>query len=153
MVLICGDTKENGKKPDRYAWLIRRIFDTQKDLNAVMLAAPPYWMGYAISHAPFDPLVIPESYLQLREAPAYPYAMPWESTEEFVQKINLRNPAVIVENNFILTCGSRPIDCLDRMEVGEYTAKAEIDAMPLGGLKPINPQQVQELIEFFNLPR
>ena len=77
MVLISGNTRENGKKPDRYAWLIRRLFDAQPDLNAAMLAAPPCWMGYAISHAIFDPLVIPESYLQLRESPAYPYAAPW----------------------------------------------------------------------------
>ena len=62
-------------------------------------------------------------------------------------------PVVMIENCGILTTGKTILEAFDRLEVSEFTAKCIILARKLGELKPINQEQVNDIIADFNLPK
>ena len=108
-------------------------------------------MGYAVSHSKFDPRVIPESYIMLREVPVFPYGEHFRNVEKVVDTISPRYPVCMIENDAIISVGKTLIEAFDRLEVAEYSAKATISASALGGMKPISDAQVADLVKAFNL--
>ena len=152
-VLIDGTKYEAGKTPDPRTWFFRMVFDAQPALNAVCAANPPAIGAYLISHAEFNPRVIPESFIQLRETPAFSFDDALASPESVARTLSARHPVVLVRNDAVLTCGRTPLEAFDRLEVTEYSAKAAIAARSFGGLRPITDSQVEDLVEAFNLPR
>ena len=153
LVLIDGMNCEAGKKPDLRAWRFRRIFDARPEVNAVCAANPPAIGAYLVSHAEFNPRVIPESFIQLRETPALPFDDALPCSETIERTLSLRHPVVLVRNDAVLTCGRTPLEAFDRLEVTEYSAKAAIAARSFGGLRPITDEQVEDLVTAFDLPR
>ncbi len=151
IVLVRGHRYESGKKMSKAAWFFKKIFDTQKDLKSIIFAQPPYLMGYAVSHADFDPRVIPESYIMLREVPVFPYGEHFRNVDKVVNTISPRYPVCMIENDAVISVGRTLIEAFDRLEVAEYSAKATISASALGGMKPISDQQVADLVKAFNL--
>lgn len=146
----CGDRAlvEPGDFVAGKCKLLKAIFKTQKDIGAVIIATPPSLMGYATTNATFDPRVIPESYIQLREMPTLPADA---DIEKIASTLSPRNPAIIVRNRFVMTCGRTALEAFDRLEVAEYSAKAAISAKLFGGLRPINKKQVADLVAAFKL--
>lgn len=151
LVLVKGNRYESGKSLSKAAWLFKKIFDAQKELKSVIIAHPPYLMGYAVSHAPFDPRVIPESYIMLREVPVFPYAEHLRNADKIAQILSPRYPVCMIENDAVISVGKTIIEAFDRLEVAEYSAKATISASALGGMKPISDEQVADLVKAFNL--
>ena len=152
LVLIDGTKFEAGKTPDPRTWFFKTVFDARPEVNAVCAANPPAIGAYLISHAEFNPRVIPESFIQLRETPAFSFddALNLESV---ARTLSLRYPVVLVQNDAVLTCGRTPLEAFDRLEVTEYSAKATIAARSFGGLRPITDSQVEDLVKAFDLPR
>ena len=152
LVLIDGMKFEAGKTPDPRTWFFMAVFDAQPALNAICAANPPAIGAYLISHAEFNPRVIPESFIQLRETPVFSFddALNLESV---ARTLSLRYPVVLVQNDAVLTCGRTPLEAFDRLEVTDYSARATIAAQSFGGLRPITDAQVEDLVEAFNLPR
>lgn len=128
--------------------LVKAIFKANPEVNAVMLSTPPALMGFAVTDATFDPRVIPESYILLREMPTLPAEA---EVEEIAKTVSLRTPAAIIRNNTVITVGKTALEAFDRLEVAEYSAKAAISARLFGGLRPINAKQVADLVEAFHL--
>jgi len=62
-----------------------------------------------------------------------------------------RTPVVMIKNDCLVSSGRTLLEAFDRMEVAEYSAKAAIAARALGGMHPINDQQVDELVSAFKL--
>ena len=122
----------------------------RKEFNSLIIAAPPSVMAYNITNTKFDPRVIPESYLQLREMPDFPYGSYFDS-EVVTDTLSMRYPIVMVKNDCIISSGRTLLESFDRLEVAEYSARATIAAVPFGGMKPMNDAQVQEMVEAFNL--
>ena len=151
MVLISKGRAEAGKVPSRSAWLCQAIFEAQPEINAIALSCPPSMMGYAISHVKFDPRVIPESYLLLRELPTLDYGTQFDNLPELTKTLSPRYPVVLLENDCMLSTGANPLQAFDRMEVAEYSAKATLSASLFGGLKPMNAAQTQGIIDAFHL--
>ena len=151
MVLINGNQHEGGKTPSRAAWFFKSIFDEHKEINSLIIANPPCLMGYAVSHEKFDPRVIPESYIMLREVPAFAFGTHLRNPEKVVKVISPRYPVIIVENDCIVSSGKTLLEAYDRMEVAEYSARATIDAGFLGGMQPINDAQIADLVKAFKL--
>ena len=152
LVLVDGFHYERNHAPSRAAWLFKTIFDTQPEVNSLILAHPPNLMGYAVSHEAFDPRVIPESYILLREMPAFPFGAHYRDPELVAKTVTPRNPVVIVQNECILSSGATLLQAFDRMEVAEYSAKATLGARLLGGMKPISGTQIADLVKAFHLP-
>ncbi|MBR3688307.1 MAG: class II aldolase/adducin family protein, partial [Lentisphaeria bacterium] len=153
LVLIDGTGFEAGKTPDPRAWFFKAVFDAQPALNAVCAANPPAIGAYLISHAEFNPRVIPESFIQLRETPAFSFDDALAAPETVARTLSARHPVVLVRNDAVLTCGRTPLEAFDRLEVTDYSAQATIAARSFGGLRPITDTQVEDLVEAFNLPR
>ena len=152
LVLVDGFHYESGHAPSRAAWLFKKIFDTQPEVNSLILAHPPNLMGYAVSHEDFDPRVIPESYILLREMPAFPFGAQYRDPDSVARTISPRHPVIIIRNECVLSSGATLLQAFDRMEVAEYSAKATINARLLGGMKPITDSQIADLVKAFHLP-
>ena len=150
LITVKGFEYEAGKALPRCAWLIKKIFDRRSEFNSLIIAAPPSVMAYNITDVKFDPRVIPESYLQLREMPGFEYGSYYNS-EVVTDTLSMRNPIVMVKNDCIISSGRTLLESFDRLEVAEYSARATIAAVPFGGMNPMNDAQVQEMVEAFNL--
>ena len=151
MVLITGNRYEAGKHPSWAAWFFKAVFDAQPEVNSLIIANPPCLMGYAVSHEKFDPRVIPESYILLREMPSFPFGTHMRDLDKVTSTLSPRYPVIIIENDCIVSSGKTLLEAYDRMEVAEYSARATIDAQVLGGMNPINEEQVADLVKAFNL--
>ena len=153
LVLIDGTKFEAGRTPDPRTWFFKAVFDAQPALNAVCAANPPAIGAYLISHAEFNPRVIPESFIQLRETPAFSFDDALAAPGTVARTLSMRHPVVLVRNDAALTCGRTPLEAFDRLEVTEYSAVAAIAARSFGGLRPITDAQVEDLVTAFDLPR
>ena len=151
LVLVDGHHYEAGRNLSRAAWFFRAIFDAQPEINSLIIATPPHLMGYAVSHEKFDPRVIPESYIMLREMPSFPFGEHFRSLDKVTSTLSPRYPVVMIENDCIVSSGRTLLEAFDRMEVAEYSAKATIAAGGLGGMKPITDAQIEDLVKAFKL--
>ena len=151
LVLVRGRRYESGKVLSKAAWFFKEIFDAQPELKSVIAAQPPYLMGYAVSHEKFDPRVIPESYIMLREVPVFPFGEHFRGVDKVARTISPRYPVAIIENDAVISVGRTLIESFDRLEVAEYSAKATISAAALGGMKPIGDDQIADLVKAFHL--
>ena len=152
LVLVDGTHYESDHAPSRAAWLFKSIFDAQPEINSLIIAHPPNLMGYAVSHEEFDPRVIPESYILLREMPALPFGAHYRDRGLVAKTVSPRHPVIIIRNECVLSSGATLLQAFDRMEVAEYSAKATINARLLGGMKPITESQIADLVKAFHLP-
>lgn len=150
LILVKGYQYESGKNLPDNAWFIKQVFDARKEFNSLIIAAPPSVMAYNITDTKFDPRVIPESYLLLREMPSFEFGAYYNSNE-LLDTLTMRNPIVMVKNDCIISSGRTLLESFDRLEVAEYSARATIAAVPFGGMKPMNSDQVAEIVEAFNL--
>ena len=153
LVLVDGTNYETGRTPDPRTWFFKAVFDAQPGVNAICAANPPSIGAYLVSHAEFNPRVIPESFIQLRETPAFPFDDALAGPGTVARTLSPRHPVVLVRNDAVLTCGRTPLEAFDRLEVTEYSAVAAIAARSFGGLRPITDEQVEDLVTAFDLPR
>jgi len=152
VVLIEGNKSEAGKNPSRAAWFFKAIFDHQPKINSLIIAHPPNIMAFGVAGVKFDTRTIPESYILLREIPMLEFGTHFRDVDSVAELISPRTPVVLIRNDGLLSSGKTLLEAYDRMEVAEYSAKAAIDAQVVGGLHPINDEQVKELVKAFNLP-
>ncbi len=133
------------------AWLVKKIFDEQPELNALIFAHPAAMTAYGVADAVFDTKLIPESYLLLREMPCFPFGTDFRTPDTITKTISPRMPVLLVKNDFILTAGANLLQALDRLEVAEYSAQGAISASKLGELKLMGDDAIQDIITAFNL--
>lgn len=153
LVLVDDLRYERGKPLSRAAWFFREIYRTQPEVKSLIISSAPYVMAYGVANAKFDPRVIPESYIMLREVPMFEFGAHYADVKKVANVISPRHPVILVKNGFLLTCGKSLLEAYDRMEVAEYSAQAAIAAHTLGGMRPINDEQVDDLVAAFKLPK
>ncbi len=153
LVLVKGFRREAGKPVSRAAWFFKAIFDAQPEINSLIIANAPSVMAYAVTHEKFDPRVIPESYILLREVPTFPFGTHFRDVKEVANTISSRYPVIIIENDCMVTSGATLLQAFDRLEVAEYSAKATLACKNLGGMKPITDDQIADLVTAFKLPK
>ncbi len=151
IVLVKGNTYEQGKNLSRTAALFKAVFDRQPELNTLVLAMPPSLMAYAVSNTVFEPKLIPESYIVLREVPEFPFGSTRNDVDKVAEKLSPRYPVVLVKNEFVLVGGANNVQTYDRLEVAEYSAIAAVTSLDIGRIMPINEEEVAEIIHDFNL--
>ncbi|PWM81396.1 MAG: aldolase [Lentisphaerae bacterium] len=151
MVLVKGTRYEAGKALTPTAWFIKALFDAQPELNAMIIANPPCLAAYGIANAKFDPRVIPESYIMLREMPEFPFTATTQDTANLLKTLSPRYPIVRIRQQAVISTGKSVLEAFDRLEVAEYSAKATLMAGPLGGMTPMNEQEVADVVKAFKL--
>ncbi|MDR2445811.1 MAG: class II aldolase/adducin family protein [Treponema sp.] len=148
---IDNGIREAGRTPDDLAPLHALIYETQPHVNAIITACAPNLMAFAVTGVKFDSRVIPESYILLRNMPKLQFDALFSRQEEAAKTFVKENPVALVENGCVIATGGSLINAFDRLEVGEYSAKAIIASRDVGDIATINDMQTAEIHEAFHL--
>ena len=151
IVRIKGGKCEEGKVPSNIVGLYRCIYDMHAEINSIIFANPPSITAFAVCDAVFDSRTIPESYINLRTSPKYPFGSTFTEPEKLAKKLTLNEPVGIIENDGVITVGDSLISAFDRLEVAEASAKSIIDATLMGQIHLISDNQVADIDKAFNL--
>jgi L-fuculose-phosphate aldolase len=131
--------------PSRLAALHRAIYRQHADVNAILLSQPPFCTAFAVTGQMIDTRSIPESYMLLRTIQHVSLQDALEDPQKAAALISEESPALLIENLGILVTGKNILKTYDRLEVAEFSARSLVEAGALGGLKPINPQEIARL--------
>lgn len=145
IVLIEDGKRESGKLPSRSVRLHTAIYAQQPGVHAVMSAQPPHATAYAVAGAPFDVRTIPETYVFLRDVPCLPYGAQYNDPAAIADRISMRTPVLLIENDCVLVAGRSPLDALDRLEVLEFSARSLLEATAIGPISPIADEHIEAL--------
>lgn len=143
---------EAGKTPSRSILLHEKIYKNDPAIKTVIMAHPPYIMGFAVTDAEFDARLIPESYIALKTVRKYPFGSSFMQPDLLAKEISIKNPVVIIENDCIIAAGTSLLNAFDRLEVMEYSAKSLVEVAAIGGkIVKISDDEVKEIEVAFNL--
>ncbi|OJX38830.1 MAG: hypothetical protein BGO78_11445 [Chloroflexi bacterium 44-23] len=145
LVIIQKQTRQSNNAPSRLVELHRAIYKKHKDVESIMTSQAPYVTAFAVTGTPIDTRSIPESYMLLRTIPQVSLADALQQPEEVAGLISRQSPALLIENLGILVTGENILHAFDRLEVVEFSARSLIEAKALGGLKPIDDQEIARL--------
>jgi L-fuculose-phosphate aldolase len=149
ILLVKNGHTEQGKRPSRAAELHQVIYADHPDVNCIITAQSPNAMAYAVTGQPLDSKTIPESYVVLRNVPLVPHGQQYDAPEQISAAISKNSPALLIQNDTVLTTGASVHQAFDRLEVADFTALSLINTLPIGPLVPIGEAEVQELEEKF----
>jgi L-fuculose-phosphate aldolase len=145
IVLIENGHAEQGKRPSRAARLHQAIFTDHPGIQCIITAQCPHAMAYAVAGRSLDSRTIPESYVVLRNVPLVPYGLPYDTPEQVSAVLSKRSPAVLIQNDTLLTTGATIHQAFDRLEVADFTAMSLINTEHIGPLAPIGEAEVRDL--------
>ncbi len=153
LVRIKYDMCEEGKTPSRAFDLHAAIYRRHPDVQSIIIGHPSNIMAFAVTDAPFQALLIPESYLMLREVEKIPFGMSFMEPEAVAEKISLaHNPVLIEKNDCVITVGTSLLNAFDRLEVMDYSAKSVIQTRVLGApVISIEDEEVDVIREAFHI--
>jgi L-fuculose-phosphate aldolase len=145
LVLIQNGCAEQGKRPSRAARLHHVIYADHPDVHCIITAQCPNAMAYAVTGHPLDSRTIPESYVVLRNVPLLPYSLAYHAPEQVSAALSKKSPAVLIQNDTLLTVGTTIHQAFDRLEVADFTALSLLNAQQIGSLVPIGEAEVKDL--------
>jgi L-fuculose-phosphate aldolase len=151
LVRVKDGMKERGKIPSRAVLLHEEIYRFHPGIKAILVAHPLHLMAFAITDALFDPRTIPESYILLREIRKVPFEMIYRDIESFAKELDERTPALLVENDSVITTGDTLLKAFDRLEVAEATATSLYLSRAIGEVVHIKKREIGELHKAFGL--
>jgi L-fuculose-phosphate aldolase len=149
LVLMRDGRAEAGRFPSRAVVLHDRVYRNNPQLESLILAQPPFVMAFAVSHTRLDTLLMPETYVFLRDVDLVPYGPQYLDPEAVARRISPQTPVLLIENECILTAGASLLEAYDRLEVAEFSARSFIDVRLLGGVQRISPAEKQALEDAF----
>lgn len=139
----------SANKPCKYLELIKKIFDSHEEVQALFLSMPAASMGFAVAREQFDSRLIPESYIMLRDVVRLPYES-MVDYDKIANTLSIKAPALIIDNECVITIGKNITKAFDRLEVLDYSARSVIMAKAVADIKPIDQSQVDEINDTFN---
>ena len=145
LVVIGGLERQTAHPPSRMVALHRAIYQQQPGVNAIMTAQPPFCTAFAVTGQIIDTRSIPESYMLLRTIQQASLLDALKNPQIVASLISESSPALLLENLGILVTGKNILQAYDRLEVSEFSARSLVEASALGGLKPINPEEIARL--------
>ncbi len=143
-----GTKKQGTRKPFGELNLHLAVYQHRQDTHAVIHAHPPYSTAIAcaksnIIETPF----IAEAVVSLGASiPTVPFAMPGQSAVDALIPYVKSHDAVLLENHGVLAWGSTLTLAYLRLELVEHLAKIATLALPLGGIKHLNPDDIHALL-------
>jgi len=149
IVLIQNGFREAGKLPSRAVRLHERIYADHPQIGSIISAQPPNALAYAITGCKFEYRTIAETYITLKTIAFAPFEWQVTAPEKISALLAGNTPAVLIRNDAVLTAGKTLLAAFDRLEVAEFSARAQIDSMSIGQLVPLNEKQVSELDEIY----
>ena len=136
-------------KPCKYLDLIRKIFEACEEVNALFISMPSATMAFAVANEDFDARLIPESYIMLKDVNRLSY----DAVQDYdliANTLSTKAPALIIDNECVITIGKNVTKAFDRLEVLDYSARSVLLAKAVSNIQPINNEQVDEINDTFN---
>lgn len=149
LVLVSKGRAERGKVPSRAVGLHAAIYERHATVRSILNATPVNATAFAISATALDTRTIPESYIFLRDVPLLDSDEIYHEYLELAARLDPAFPVSLVANDGAMVLGTSILDAFDRLEVLEATAEAILNARPLGALKVMGKEVIDELIEAF----
>jgi L-fuculose-phosphate aldolase len=150
-VMIRKNKKQIGKKPSRALHAHRAIYDANPDVNCIINAQPVNALAFSMVHKAVDAYTIPESYINVRDVSLLPFESSFNDFDLLSKTLTLKTPAAVLENNGVMVVGKSVLGAFDALEVMECSAEAIIDCQAIGGHVPMPKEDIDGLIEAFNL--
>jgi L-fuculose-phosphate aldolase len=144
-----GKVLEGRKRPFSELELHLAAYRARPEVNAVLHAHPPYATAFGLAEKELFPIAMPEVVVSLGDRiPTLPRALPREPAAlDRLASHAKRYDALVLSGNGALTLGDDLTQALLRMELVEHYAKILHLTLPLGGVQPLQPGEVQKLLE------
>ena len=151
LVRIDNGLREAGKKPSRSVFLHRHIYAKHPEINAIIIAHPVNVMAFGITRSELDARTIPESYIMMRALSREPFGTTYTDVQRISDRLSESSPLILVENDCLLVSGKSMLNCFDKLEVSEFTAKTLISVKSIGEPVRISDAEVRDINKAFNL--
>jgi L-fuculose-phosphate aldolase len=149
LVLVNRGMKEAGKTPSRAVFLHELIYRRQPDIRAIIGAHPPHLMAFTLTDQTLNMELMPESYVMLRHLPRHPYGINYLEPQKTADLFTADTPAILLDNDGIITTGQSLIQAYDRFEVAEFAAMAQLSIPADMAACPLNADRIGELNRYF----
>jgi L-fuculose-phosphate aldolase len=126
--------------------LHKYIYESRKDINAVVHTHPKFATAFAAAGIGLDKVIFPEMYLKFGKIPLAEYATP--STDEVpnsIKKYVKDHDAILLGNHGLVTMGKDLEQAYFNTEKVERLAEITFYARLLGGEKVLNKAQIKKL--------
>ncbi len=125
------------------------VYKKRPDVNAIIHAHPTYATSFTAVRRKINVNLAGEARAILGNVVFAPYALMGTTTlAENVSKAALDSNVVLMENHGILTCGKDLMECFNRTEVLETTAKMTFITTMLGEVKDLPEDKAKEIDDF-----
>ena len=151
IVRIDRNWREAGKRPSRSVLLHKMIYDRHPEIKSIAIAYPVNVMAFGITRTKLDARTIPESYIMMRELQRVPYGTSITNPQKICDLISESTPLVLIENDSLIVTGNSLLNCFDKLEVSDFTAKTLISTKNIGEPVRISDEEVLEINKAFNL--
>ncbi len=151
LVLVRDGARERGHLPSRAVVLHQEIYARHPEVGAIVSSQCPAATAFAVTGTHLDSATIPESYVVLRSVPLIPYGRQFTDERSVAEEISPRTPAILLENDAMLTTGANLTQAFDRLEVAEFSAQAILSARQLGEIARIDRERLEALETRFGL--
>lgn len=125
------------------------LYRTHPEVGAVVHGCGANAAGFGTAGIPLPSRTIPESYILVREPVSISFRATIRDPGSVAAVLCPDNPIALIHNDGALALGASVLDAFDRLEVLEATAAAVIASRLLGGLTPMNDEQLAELRDVF----
>jgi len=149
LVLAGTEGMEAGKTASRALPLHEALYRRHPSVEAIVMATPVNATAFAVSREILDTRTIPESYIFLRDVGTIPFESVYGDPVAFADLARPEFPVSLLENDGVMVLGKSLLDAFDRLEVLESTAEAVINSRPLGPVRPMAAEVINELVREF----
>ena len=123
------------------------VYRLRDDVGSVVHAHPPHATAFAAAGRSL-PCFLPEAVVSLGpEVPLVPFAPPGEEAEGALEPFVGAYNAVLLENHGVLSWGDDPEQAFLRMELVEHLARIAWLAEPLGGVRALPGELLEQLLQ------
>lgn len=141
-----GEIISGSRKPSTESKLHYHIYKNRSDVNAVIHTHPVAALVCASSNISMDKPYFPEVILSIGRVPTCKYATP--STDALHRSLDpyIEYASVfLLQNHGVVTTGRTIQEAYYRTDKLEHTARVLLEATKLGGIKPLQRYQIDEL--------
>ena len=135
---------EQGKRPSRATRVHQAIYQRHPEAGAIVFAHPVNATAFSVTGQTLDARTIPESYILLRDVQQATFGMQYDG-DAMSKLVSMERPIALLENDGVVAVGTNVLDAFDRLEVLETTAEAIIASRPIGAVRCMPEEAIDEL--------
>lgn len=146
-----GNLVQGEKKPSSEKMLHVEYYKQRPDINYILHMHSPYLSTFAACNKALDEPLMPENIFYFGQIPLAEYGLPgsWdlvEKTSKYFKDYNV----ILMANHGMISVGTTAKDAYMNLELAESYAQVVLQSHILGGAKPLNEKEVQEILSLKN---